>query len=236
VSIAGGAVSSGAGSFAADSCTFAYNASPTGGGLYAADSDMTIENTIIAFSSEGSAIHCSGTGSAELTCCDVYGNEGGDWVGCIAGQDVLGGNLSADPLFCDVPLEDYSLDDGSPCLPANNTCGTQMGALGEGCTTVAVEPNLLELPFQLAQNRPNPFSPRTTLSFTLPVTADVTLVIYDLAGRKVITLVDEIREAGRHEVPWRCVDNDGVPVASGIYLAKLRTPQGESHVRMSLVR
>jgi hypothetical protein len=62
-----------------------------------------------------------------LTCCDVYGNEGGDWVGCIADQYGIDGNISEDPFFCEGSLY---LSSDSPCL--YGPCG-QIGAHGQGC-------------------------------------------------------------------------------------------------------
>lgn len=50
------------------------------------------------------------------------------------------GNLSAPPLYCDAAAGDYHLASNSPCLPANNACGVLVGALGEGCGTVGIEP------------------------------------------------------------------------------------------------
>jgi len=108
--------------------------SESGGGIYCWSSDPTISNNIIAFSSQGEAVYCSGSSSPVLTCCDVYGNEGGDWVGCIAGQADTNGNFSADPLFCDTAASDYHLSKFSPCLPQYNSCGVLIGSLDLGCT------------------------------------------------------------------------------------------------------
>ena len=60
-------------------------------------SSVIVEKTIIAFNGPGSAFHSSdGTGVAILTCCDLYGNEGGDWVGIVADQADTNGNFSVD--------------------------------------------------------------------------------------------------------------------------------------------
>ena len=112
-----------------------------GGGIHSADSTPELENTIVAFNSGGAPITCSGTGTATLTCSDVYGNSGGDWVGCIAGQYGVNGNISEDPLFCGElnPDEPYTLHSSSPCAPLSNPeCG-RIGAWGVGCGLTAVE-------------------------------------------------------------------------------------------------
>jgi len=72
-------------------------------------SDVTLENSILAFSTQGEAVHCWSNGSATLSCCDVYGNAGGNWVDCIAGQEGQDGNICADPLFCDPDGGDFTL-------------------------------------------------------------------------------------------------------------------------------
>jgi len=73
----------------------------------------------------------------------------------------------------------------------------------------------------LSQNHPNPFNPSTTIAFGLDEPADVSLVIYDAAGRLVRTLVDRRYEAGRFEEVWDGRDVSGTAVASGVYFYRL---------------
>jgi subtilisin family serine protease len=84
---------------------------------------------------------------------------------------------------------------------------------------------------------PNPFNPRTTLRFSLEAAAPVTLEIHDLAGRLVRRLVGGSLAAGEHEVVWNGLDEAGKGVASGQYLARLRT-DGRAAVtrKLTLVR
>ncbi|MCK4606243.1 MAG: right-handed parallel beta-helix repeat-containing protein [candidate division Zixibacteria bacterium] len=115
--------------------TISGNSSPSGGGLSCQYSSFpSLVNNIIAFSIDGEAIYCDGSSGPVLTCCNVYGNEGGDWLECIADQAEMNGNFSADPQFCDTASGDYHLNAVSPCLPANNECRGLIGALGVGCT------------------------------------------------------------------------------------------------------
>jgi predicted outer membrane repeat protein len=101
-------------------------------------SPATMENCIVAFTTKGKALLCEDAGSiASLTCCDIYGNAGGDWVDNIADQAGTNGNFSADPLFCGAGMGVFTLEACSPCLPGNHPsgydCGAPVGALGEGC-------------------------------------------------------------------------------------------------------
>jgi len=71
--------------------------------------------------------------------------------------------------------------------------------------------------FALHQNYPNPFNPLTIVNYQLPVESHVTLKIYDMLGREVMTLVDEVQEAGYKAVEW-----DATGFASGVYLYRLQ--------------
>ncbi len=73
----------------------------------------------------------------------------------------------------------------------------------------------------LEQNDPNPFSGRTRLDFTIPSDADTKLVIYDVGGALIRTLVDSKLESGSHSVEWDGKDDSGKATESGIYLYKL---------------
>ena len=75
-----------------------------------------------------------------------------------------------------------------------------------------------ELPkqFALHQNYPNPFNPVTTIRYDLPIASRVTLIIYNLLGQEVTTLIDEQQEAGYKTVKW-----DAVSISSGLYYYRL---------------
>ncbi|MDD8016927.1 MAG: T9SS type A sorting domain-containing protein [Bacteroidota bacterium] len=77
--------------------------------------------------------------------------------------------------------------------------------------------NNISLSFGLQQNFPNPFNPSTIINYQLPITSYVTLKVYDLLGREVATLVNEMKEAGYHTFQFH-----GADLASGIYFYQLR--------------
>jgi hypothetical protein len=94
-----------------------------------------ITNSMIVFTTDGPAIVCQYGGAVTLECCDVYGNAGGDWIGCIEEQYGINGNICEDPLFCDPENGDFHLDCSSPCAPfspPNEECDL-IGAWPVGC-------------------------------------------------------------------------------------------------------
>ena len=118
-------------------CTLAGNTGPAGLWI-GTGAAITLDRTIVALEIDGSAVQCEGVDAPAFTCCDLSGNAGGDWGGCIADQLGTNGNFSADPLFCDPSSGDWSLHEDSPCAPNNPECG-QVGALGVGCGPSPVE-------------------------------------------------------------------------------------------------
>jgi len=90
--------------------------------------------------------------------------------------------------------------------------------------------------FDLSQNYPNPFNPSTTIHFDLSKASRVQLNIYDLTGRLVKTLLDEVRPAGSHQVIWNGTDRDGNVVATGVYFYSLNNQTSQSVRKMMLVK
>ena len=80
----------------------------------------------------------------------------------------------------------------------------------------------MPLPTEFAVNvYPNPFNPSTTISYELPESAPVSVVIYDVLGQQVRHLISQFNSAGRYSVQWDARDNQGRGVASGVYIAKV---------------
>ncbi len=76
--------------------------------------------------------------------------------------------------------------------------------------------------YSLSQNHPNPFNPATTIHFELPKRSDVEIIIYDLLGREVRTLVDRRFERGSYSEIWNGRDNKNLPVATGAYFLRMQ--------------
>jgi hypothetical protein len=89
----------------------------------------------------------------------------------------------------------------------------------------------------LANNYPNPFNPVTTITYSIDRSSHVTLRIYDVSGRLVRTLVNEMQEPGRrYTVTWDGRNSFGRNVSSGIYFCRLTTEARTSTRKMVLMR
>lgn len=159
----GGAITLSVGSCTFTNCTFSDNAATWGGGILCDNatvvltnctffgnrahyifgagincswSQVTVRNTIIAFSTASRPVACHDS-EVRFSYCDVYGNAGGDWVGCIADQYGIYGNFSECPSFCHADADNFYLCDESPCAPGNHPHGYDCGLIGAwevGCS------------------------------------------------------------------------------------------------------
>lgn len=90
--------------------------------------------------------------------------------------------------------------------------------------------------FAIHQNYPNPFNPTTTIGFELPSSSHVSLVVYDVLGRRVTSLVDNTMRAGVHQVVWNGKSTSGSSLSSGIYFVQMRTDSFTATRKMMLVK
>jgi len=112
-----------------NNCTITRN---IGGGIIVSSySPLNISNTIIAYN-HGVGIMDSDAEPVAISCCDLFGNDSGNYVGIQSPFD-SNGNFSANPLFCDISNSDFEIHACSPCAPGNNDCDTLIGAFGVGC-------------------------------------------------------------------------------------------------------
>ena len=104
--------------------------------------------------------------------------------------------------------------------------------------TVSIDEQVVVLPevFKMHQNYPNPFNPVTNLKFDLPKRADVKLVIYNMLGQEVSTLINRDLRAGYHNVLWNGTDKFGQPVGSGVYIYRIKAGDFTSSKKMLLLK
>ncbi|GEM_PF-3101651 len=75
--------------------------------------------------------------------------------------------------------------------------------------------------FSLDQNYPNPFNPSTTIRFNVGKRAKVSVVLFDVTGKEVTTLVNDSKEAGSYNVRWNGTSSNGASVSTGTYFCRL---------------
>ena len=85
--------------------------------------------------------------------------------------------------------------------------------------------------YKLYQNYPNPFNPETTISYDIPDDAKVSLIIYDILGRKVTSLMNEYKIAGRYQVHFNASS-----LASGIYIYRIQAGEYTASRKMILIK
>ena len=98
-------------------------------------------------------------------------------------------------------------------------------------TAVGKHSNALPQKFALFQNYPNPFNPVTSIEFQLPQKSWVTLVVFDITGRKVAVLVDGAKQPGVYSVQWNASS-----VPSGVYFYRIKTNGFEATKKLLLLR
>jgi hypothetical protein len=84
---------------------------------------------------------------------------------------------------------------------------------------------------ELRQNYPNPFNPTTQIEFALTDAQKVSLEVYDMAGRRVATLVDDVLQAGYHTATF-----DASNLASGVYLYRFKSNTHQFTRKMTVVK
>ncbi|NWG27925.1 MAG: T9SS type A sorting domain-containing protein, partial [Ignavibacteriaceae bacterium] len=100
-----------------------------------------------------------------------------------------------------------------------------------GSQAKETEKEMIPTEYYLYQNYPNPFNPVTTIKYDLPNTSDVSLIIYDILGRKVKELVNTKQQAGRYEIQFNASN-----LASGVYIYQLLAEKYLSSRKMILMK
>jgi len=108
-------------------------------------------------------------------------------------------------------FEKLTVDDGGICVPGWECWGEEFADKASGLTSN------FPADCQLLSVYPNPFNPTTAVSFSLPYSGDVSLVVYDITGRQIASLVNSYLELGTHEFVWNASSQ-----ASGVFFVRLQ--------------
>ncbi len=194
-----------------------------------------------------SQVYRSSTSSLYLQYCDI--------------EDVLSevGNINMDPLFADTlfrlsdssPCIGAGIDsiqissiwymcpnvcyfggprpDPAGSMPDMGACESPLRVPDD--TDIEARDYHFPLTFKLNQNHPNPFNPKTVISYQLPVSSEVELNIYNILGHKVVTLVSKKQPAGSYEVGF-----NGQNLSSGVYLYRIQAGEWQEVKKMVLLK
>jgi hypothetical protein len=140
----GGAIQSSSHTLTIEGCTFFGNGqqidwATAGSAITLNGSIQALRNSVIAANTGDQAVGLSGTGSVQSSCNVYWANPLGDASGFVLDAT----DLTVDPQFCDAAALDFTVNETSPCLPGNGhaACVELIGAWGEGCGTIAVDPS-----------------------------------------------------------------------------------------------
>ncbi|TYP94988.1 Por secretion system C-terminal sorting domain-containing protein [Fodinibius salinus] len=148
-------------------------------------------------------------------------------------QEVDLSRISEYKFTADIPLNNDSPTKEDPLYAKTSEGNSDVRfvlAINPGMAAGASD-NKLPNTVKLNPNYPNPFNPRTTLSFELTQESDVTLTIWNMIGQKVTTLVDGVREAGEHTESWNASN-----LPSGIYIARFEVGTQVFTRKMTLIK
>ncbi|MCH7549497.1 MAG: hypothetical protein IH969_08205 [Candidatus Krumholzibacteriota bacterium] len=122
-------------------------------------------------------------------------------------------------------------------IESNDPGGSTMIPVYLGLVTTAVGDNRPPSPFRILSVAPNPFNPETRIRFELPSQMPVSVDVWSVSGRRIRVLArDQVFGPGIQEIRWRGRNDNGQPVASGVYFIRLSTPVGERFARAVLLK
>ena len=90
--------------------------------------------------------------------------------------------------------------------------------------------------FNTSAPYPNPFNPTTTIQYEIPKECHVELIIYDILGRKINTLQNDVLNPGLYKSVWDGIDDAGNHVSSGIYIYQIQAGESKKSNKMMLMR
>lgn len=120
---------------------------------------------------------------------------------------------------------------------AANGDSLHLVVMGTAGMVTAIEPGqTMPQRYDIAQNYPNPFNPSTTIAYQLPQRSETRLIIYNVLGEKIRTLLSGSQPAGFHQAIWDGRDDAGRPVASGVYLYRFTAGDFNKVKKLMLLR
>jgi hypothetical protein len=121
-------------------------------------------------------------------------------------------------------------------LSAFDYNGNESGYSEQTEVFLSIEEEVVPIEFALHQNFPNPFNPVTTLRYDLPEQANVNIIIYDMLGRQVKSLINQSQDAGFKSVIWDATNDFGKQVSAGVYIYQIQAGEFVQTKKMVLLK
>ncbi|MDC2984611.1 tandem-95 repeat protein, partial [Candidatus Marinimicrobia bacterium] len=171
----------------------------------------------------------------------------GDWVLAFNGNNLVG-SRKWNGEYTDIPVMGYDgkYNTRGYCIPSDipsfkvysNETGELIDVGGNfpswyDLATHIIELDEISIPvnFELFSAYPNPFNPTTSIEYSVPYKTDVSIIIYDLFGREIATIVNQVKNAGNYEAIWNATN-----VSSGMYFVKMSASNFESSQKLILIK
>jgi len=120
---------------------------------------------------------------------------------------------------------------GSIQSPNNPYSGINKITFGFAVSVEGFDAQTVPKQYRLHQNYPNPFNPTTTIRYELPKAGQVEIAVFNILGKKTVTLVDEFKPAGSHQVTW-----DASNVSTGVYFYRIKSRDFNKVKKLLLLR
>ncbi|MBL7135844.1 MAG: CotH kinase family protein [Candidatus Marinimicrobia bacterium] len=108
--------------------------------------------------------------------------------------------------------------------------------LAPNSTASSPEEYILPQKYELLQNYPNPFNPITVIRYSLPEHSNINIIVYDVLGKQIRSLINRPQEAGYRSVVWDATDDFGKPVSAGVYLYRITAGDYSEIRKMVLIK
>ncbi len=162
---------------------------------------------VVMFDLNGNKIHSNSVTSSNIISIPFSSNSSKGLTSVVQFDNVIVAGFNGEDLNSD--HEDYYMDIANSALPAVTS---------------------------LSDNYPNPFNPTTNIDYSLSKGGFVSIVIYDMNGSEVRTLVSEVQSANSYSVPWNGLNNSGQSVSSGKYVYRMSAPSFSETKSMTLLK
>ena len=178
---------------------------------------MSIPNAIVGPIS----VSYAGYGDADALVATASAQRIGAWTSYPSDASIIVQDLDSTPEDGDYVMFAWCYESMDATKRVQLLENAVLWLIGGGLTAVEETPTALPAALTLRGSSPNPFNPKTTIHFALPVAATVELAVYDVKGRRLATLASGRLEAGEHQATWLGTDDAGSPQSSGVYFVRL---------------